>query len=113
MTLPHAGGKGHTMKIFKFPLKVVDLQTVLIPERGKILSVGTQREVVCLWALVNPDASCKNEVRVRIVGTGNPIQDDALDGMAFIGTTQMARGDLIWHVYADQWAVTQIKVVPR
>ena len=43
------------MKIFKYELKVSDIQFVSMPKGAKLLKVQTQRATPCIWALVDPD----------------------------------------------------------
>lgn len=81
--------------IWKFPLLITGMQEVEMPKGAKIISTGTQAEVVCLWAIVDPEAE-KEKREIAIVGTGHQMPDRAL---SFIGTTQMHGGALIWHVF--------------
>ena len=36
-------------KIFKYPLELIDDQTLFIPEGGEILSAHLQGRQICLW----------------------------------------------------------------
>ena len=84
--------------IWKFGLEVVDLQDIEMPIGAEILSVQTQYNKVCIWAVCDPEA--KKEKRVFMVkGTGHKFDDSDLEYATFIGTTQMHEGQLIWHVY--------------
>lgn len=83
--------------IWKFPLQTTDRQVILIPGGYKILAVQTQQDnILCLWALVedsNPVDSCY----IRIIGTGqNSVDVERLD---YIGTCQLHRGELVFHVF--------------
>lgn len=83
--------------IWKFELKVTDHQTIKLPKEADILSVQSQNETVCLWALVNP----KNELEDRyfeIFGTGHPI---ALETTLkeYVGTFQLHGGSLVFHLF--------------
>ena len=69
----------------------------MLPKGSTILTVQTQRGVPCLWALVDLDESKKEERHIRIAGTGHQIIDK--EASRYIGTVQMAEGDLIWHVF--------------
>lgn len=83
------------VRIFKYPLKLVDMQLVYMPLGAKILSVDVQNEIICLWAMV--DVKGANQSRVfAIYGTGQPITDD-VNKLTFIGTVQM--GVYVWHVF--------------
>jgi hypothetical protein len=89
------------MKIFKYPLAIVDEQRVPMPIGARILSAATQREGhgvapverVCLWAEVDPLAD-RADRTILIRGTGH----DAPDAPArFVGTC--LQGPFVWHVY--------------
>lgn len=81
--------------IWKFPLAITDIQNVMLPEGAVILSAQSQRDNLCLWALVSPDAP-KQRREIEILGTGNPVPDVK---RRYISTTQMLGGDLVWHVF--------------
>ena len=84
-------------KIWKYPINTQDVNFVLeIPEGGKTLHFEVQRGIPTLWVLVNP----KNKIEkrcFRIVGTGDTIEEE--DSLTYIGTIQMADGDLIFHLF--------------
>lgn len=100
------------MKIFKYPLKLTDEQTIKIPAGAVILCVQIQREYPCVWALVE-EVNGLEEFKFWIYGTGNPISIDPkyknewfpprefLRGQRYVGTFQMADGSLVWHVFTD------------
>jgi hypothetical protein len=82
------------MVIYKYPLKVTDYQTVVMPGGATILAAQVQDGRLCLWAMVDPHQP-DVERRIRIVGTGNPFEDS--DRCRYIGTAQ--DGPLVWHVF--------------
>lgn len=84
-------------KIYKYPLEIRDEQVVLLPTGSKILTVQSQGEQACIWALVNPTMSNDMAITIRIFGTGHTIQDS--DKMEYIGTFQMCGGSLVFHVF--------------
>ena len=45
--------------IWKFPLIVVDKQTVMMPEESIVLCVQMQGGNPCLWAMVDPAAALR------------------------------------------------------
>ena len=81
--------------IHKYPLEVTDYQKIKLPKDSTILTVQTQREVPCIWALVDIEKE-KGERNIRIVGTGHPVHDNVV---RYIGTFQLERGSLIFHVF--------------
>lgn len=82
--------------IWKFELTITDEQIINMPRGGQILTIQTQNEVPCIWALVDPINS-KEIVTIHIFGTGHPIRDN-FNGK-YIGTFQLQGGSLIFHVF--------------
>jgi len=82
--------------IWKYELEITDEQEIKVPKGAKFLSVDFQGNSGCLWALVD---SRKPKVTrtIAIKGTGNPI--DPYEDLSFIGTFQMRKGSLVWHVF--------------
>lgn len=87
-------------KIYKYPLRIVDRQTVMMPDGARILSVGHQGDAgdLAMWARVDPSAKLQPRYFV-IHGTGHPCE--ATDASRFIGTVlmQMHGAPLVWHVF--------------
>lgn len=87
-----------SQRIYKYSLRVTDIQEIELPIDAKILSIQTQREEPCLWALVETEN--KNQVRViEIIGTGNPIEEVTDSTREFIATFQMRGGEVIFHAF--------------
>ncbi len=83
------------MNIWKFPLEVRDIQRLYMPPGAKILAVQTQGDMPCIWALIEQRNLSPEERVFRVVGTGHDF-----DGKGdYIGTFQMARGALVFHVF--------------
>jgi hypothetical protein len=82
-------------RIFKYRLEIEDKQTIEMPAGAQILCVQTQSEGVKLWALVDDQAAPAPRT-ILIYGTGNPGPGD---DVRYIGTAQMAKGALVWHVF--------------
>ena len=81
--------------IWKFPLAVQDEQLIDVPKGSQILSVATQHGQLCVWAIVDPEAELLPH-KFSVRGTGHAIVGD--EG-TYIGTAQMAGGQLVWHVF--------------
>lgn len=92
--------------IYKYELAIVDRLSVDMPEGAVVLSVQTQHEALCVWAIVDPDRSTAR-YHFRIVGTGYPADDLARENLSYVGTAQMAGGNLVWHVFTDAPVRTQ------
>jgi hypothetical protein len=84
-------------QVWKFKLALMAaLQPIQMPRGAEILSVQTQRDMPCIWALVDNDAA--RETRVfRIVGTGHSFDDH---GMHYLGTVQTP--PFVWHVFESK-----------
>ncbi len=84
------------LTIWKFPLRLTDIQTVDMPASAEVLSAGNQFETICLWARVDPTAATTPRT-FAIVGTGHaaPPPHEA----RFIGTVIMSSGAFVWHVF--------------
>lgn len=85
--------------IWRFPLEITDRPTLEMPNGSNVLSVGPPRgrdDVLDLWAAVDSSTAAREERHFRIVGTGNPMPEDAL---WFVGTVVTHGGALVWHVF--------------
>jgi len=83
--------------IWKYELKIDDLQNVTMPIGAEILSVQMQNDTPCLWALVNPDEKETDARNIETFGTGHPVTYDMGVTRKFIDTYQ-TRG-LVFHVF--------------
>lgn len=82
-------------RIWKFPLGLIDGQTIRLPVGAVILGAGLDpNDDLCLWAKVDAAQSAKHDVPVQIVGTGNPMPEVG----DFVGTVRQGR--FMWHVFA-------------
>ncbi len=83
--------------IWKFPLKIVDEQTVSMPQGARLLCVQTQNGVPYLWAEVTVNSEARNELLTfHVYGTGHPMPEDP---GTYIGTFQLP--SLVFHVYQE------------
>lgn len=82
--------------IYKYPLSADDPQIITMPQNAQILCVQVQREIPCIWALVNPEESGVEREFV-IHGTGHPIKDTS--HYHYIDTFQLQNGALVFHVF--------------
>lgn len=81
--------------IWKFVLAVQTRQVLAMSEGARILSVQTQRDNICIWALVNEAAPTKDRV-IEVFGTGHMV-DGA--NRCYLGSAQTNDGALVWHVF--------------
>lgn len=84
-------------QIWKF--EITSKYTVIeMPNDAEILTVQTQNEKPCIWALVNP----KNETETRFFetyGTGHEIECDMGVKRKYINTFQLNGGVLVFHLF--------------
>lgn len=84
-------------RIFKYELKVTGEQVIRTFKGYRPLSVQFQRDVLCLWMLID-DNSPECNVEVCIFGTGHPCENN---GLTYVGTAQTVDGYLVWHVFVE------------
>lgn len=84
------------MKIWKFPLQVVDCQRITAPRGIKPLCVQMQNGIPCLWAVVDQRKDTV-EHEVWIHGTGHDVSPAVVDH--YVGTFQMMNGAVVFHVF--------------
>jgi hypothetical protein len=82
--------------IWKFGLEIVDSQRISMPRGAEILSVGNQRDTLCMWASVDAEAPLVNRC-FEIRGTGEKIPHSVGNPRKFVGTVIME--PFVWHVF--------------
>jgi hypothetical protein len=93
------------VRIYRYPLEVLDKQILELPATAQPLSVapgrGADRYSIDLWCLV-PEIPPAVKYQVDIYGTGHPIGrgEITLDPVAlgYVGTAVMSDG-YVWHVF--------------
>lgn len=81
--------------VWKFPLPN-PICTVAMPADAQILSVAEQDGALVVWALCSPNAPITDR-RLAAVNTGDVALSSA--DSRFIGTVQMQRSGVVWHVF--------------
>ena len=84
--------------IWKFPLKATDKQTIEMPGIARVLCVQVQNGTPCLWADGCHEDALQVARTFSTYGTGHPMPKKP---GRYIGTFQVERGTLIFHVYED------------
>lgn len=84
--------------IWKFNLETTDYQTISMPKDAEILTVQTQGNTPCVWALVNPEAE-KEDRNFEVFGTGHKVPVDMGVMREYVDTYQLDGGSLIFHVF--------------
>ena len=82
--------------IYKYPLDVTDKTQLDLPINAEILCVQVQRNVPCLWALVNTNERILETVTIETFGSGHPYTDGK---RKYIGTYQLYNGEFVGHVF--------------
>lgn len=89
------------IKIYKYPLTVVDRQYVVAPFGVRLLSVGLDPVGnLCAWAATNDVDKPTQGVAIYMLGTGNNADVLSADPPKhFLGTVTMP--PFVWHVFCD------------
>ena len=85
-----------TKTIWKYTLKLTDIQIIPMPKGTEILSAHKQGNEICIWMLVHTTNS-EDDYEDRIIEitiTGNPIVNDP---RKFIGTVVFPV--FVWHIF--------------
>jgi hypothetical protein len=94
--------------IWKYELKIEDEQILSIPKYSYPLAVMTQRDILCIWFLVNPKLE-KEDIKIYIYGTGHELPDTAYASnesgcnQHYIGSAKMLNDNLVWHIFWDKY----------
>lgn len=82
--------------IWKYTLKITEVQKVMIPKGADILCVQTQFDLPAIWAIVDSSETLFDSRIFLIVGTGNPMPANPCE---YIGTFQAHRGNFVGHLF--------------
>lgn len=93
--------KQYGYTVWKFPLKVQDVNEIEVPMGSYPLSVQLQEGDICVWMMVNVN-NHNVKRKIFIFGTGHKI--DFSEVGRFIGTVQTPTewGTLVWHVFDEK-----------
>ena len=87
------------MKIFKYPLPLPgEVNYIMMPRGAKVLSVAEQRDVACVWALVDPTQPLEPRTFVTC-GTGHMVPANLGE---FLGTVLLREGLLVLHIFESR-----------
>lgn len=86
--------------IWKFPVAVTDSFSLSMPRGAQILSVQTQRGLPQMWALVDPQVP-PEQGHFRTMGTGHNYPAELFEFCRYLGTFQIDRGYLVWHIFEE------------
>jgi hypothetical protein len=96
---PGFGGLAFVLTIWKYSLQFEELQEVTLPKGSKILTVVNQRDVACLYALVDPNESKFENHKVWCHGTGHKVEPE---GKRYLATAIFLGGGLVLHYFCEE-----------
>lgn len=82
--------------VWKFPLKLVEVQEIDVPEGAVALALQLQDDRPCLWAGCDPSQPLEKR-RVLLAGTG--VSHPHLATAGYLGTVQV--NGYVWHFFDD------------
>ena len=82
--------------VYKYKLQITKvIQEVVLPQGAQILCIKMQNDELCMWALVDPDQTYNEVVKIRCAGTGHEITED----VEYIDTVMLLDGELVFHFF--------------
>ena len=82
--------------VYKYKLQITKvIQEVVLPLGAQILCIKMQNDELCMWALVDPDQTYNEVVKIRCAGTGHEITED----VEYIDTVMLLNGELVFHFF--------------
>jgi hypothetical protein len=82
--------------IYKYKLEPLTVTRIKLPIGYRILTVGIQRDELCLWVLIDKDQK-KVAVDFLVIGTGQLMPEDKTPAADFVGTA--VSDYFVWHVF--------------
>lgn len=80
--------------IYKYTLEIKDKQILSIPKIGEYLDFQNQDGKIVFWMEVETDELLMSDEVFFIVGTGNPIPEEATHYQSSVQV-----GIFVWHIY--------------
>ena len=88
--------------IYKWELRLTDVQKIEMPIDSQILSIKKQNNNVYLWALVDKNIEIVEDKNIYIYGTGRLInEENRKHNVSFIDTIIMDNG-FSWHFFEEK-----------
>ena len=84
--------------VWKYELKLVDVQSINVPIEAEALSAKIQHGKLCIWLRVDPEKPKKDRY-VAINGTGHDCPPD----WDFVETFYLEGGSLVFHVFIQHY----------
>lgn len=83
---------------FDLPFPVTDRFVIEMPHGSTILCVDMQMDEPRIWALVDPEAEMSHK-QFELYGTGHPIDGLSFGQRKYIGTFQIVKLGLVFHLF--------------
>lgn len=80
--------------IWKYPLKLTEVQQIELPQGSDPLTVQMQDHRPRVWAIVDPKEPIHTQLTFYIIGTGEPFDET---NKKYLGTIQQT--EFVWHVF--------------
>ncbi len=87
------------MRIFKYPLEIVESQAILVPKGSKYISLLSQNDRPCVYAAVDPLCEEFEDWFFEMRGTGHVIDEETLRSAQFLGTITTHDSRFVWHIW--------------
>lgn len=84
--------------IWKYPIEFIERQSVHMPIGAQILAAELQNNILCLWALGDPELP-QHSRHIQVAGTGQPLSDDYTRKHISTVTVNSAGIQLVWHIF--------------
>lgn len=82
--------------VYKYKLQITKvIQEVVLPLGAQILCIKMQNDELYMWALVDPDQTYNEVVKIRCAGTDHEITED----VEYIDTVMLLDGELVFHFF--------------
>ena len=81
--------------VYKYPLRLDDVVELKLPSCSRILHIHAQHDGIYVWVLVNPHNKTTEIKRLRVAGTGHPIEGN----WRYLATVHERA--FVWHVFED------------
>lgn len=83
-------------QIFKYPIKITDTQSIRVDGFVSILKIAEQDHQLYMWCVTRIGTFRSHELKVHIVGTGNPMPD--IQSKDHFESIVMKSG-FVWHIF--------------
>lgn len=85
-------------QVWKYPLRVMDVQTIQVPGGAKFLKAmaDPHGDFINLWFLLRPVNALESRT-FYVYGTGHTIPDGTF--LRHLETVSMQNGTFIWHIF--------------